>query len=308
MNKIPVILDCDTGVDDAVAIMLLNKLPQFDLIALTSVAGNVQVEKTTRNTLAVLELIGADIPVYKGAAIPLVRDQVIATYVHGEDGLAGINLPSTRMPVPGIAAWDAIHQEAVNHNGSLEIIAIGPLTNLALAFMKYTDLAGLIKRIVIMGGSTTYGNVTPAAEFNIFADPEAADIVFSSGVPVHMCGLDVTMQAYLLPSEVDQIGALDNPPARFFHAAVQNVQAFSIQHGLKGMCFHDPVAVLYAADPSIFTVHPVGIRVETLGLLTKGKTVTDLYSDAKWEKNGFIVTDLDREAFRQQVFDLMSQY
>jgi inosine-uridine nucleoside N-ribohydrolase len=308
MSQIPLIFDCDTGVDDAIAIMLLNKLPKFKLLGLTSVAGNVELEKTTNNTLRVLELIGADIPVYRGAAKPIFREHVRAVYVHGENGLGGIELPQTKHAVPGINAWDFIYQEAVKWQGKLEIIAVGPLTNLGLAFIKYKQLPELIKRIVIMGGSASLGNITPSAEFNIYVDPEAADIVFCSGVPVVMCGLDMTMKAYLTAEEMAQVGALGNKPAKFFQDVVQGPVNFYHSLGLPGMSLHDPAAVLYANDPSIFETHPVGVRVETKGPLSFGRTVTDLYSDAQWEKNATIVTDIDREKFKEIVLDLMSKY
>lgn len=308
MNQIPLIFDCDTGVDDAIAIMLLNKLSQFKILGLTSVAGNVELEKTTNNTLRVLELIDADVPVYRGAAKPIFREHVRAVYVHGENGLGGIELPQSNQAVPGINAWDFIYQEAVKWQGELEIIAVGPLTNLGLAFIKYKQLPELIKRIVIMGGSASLGNITPAAEFNIYVDPEAADIVFCSGVPVVMCGLDMTMKAYLTAEEMAQVGALGSKPARFFQDVVQGALNFYHSLGLPGMSLHDPAAVLYADDPSIFETHPVGVRVETKGPLSIGRTVTDLYSDAQWEKNAFIVTDIDRKKFFKRVLDLMNQY
>lgn len=308
MNQIPVIFDCDTGVDDAIAIMMINKLSDFNLLALTTVAGNVELEKTTNNTLRVLELIGADIPVYRGAAKPIFREHFKAVYIHGENGLGGIELPQTTHEVPGINAWDYIYQEAVRWQGELEIIAVGPLTNLGLAFIKYKELPKLIKRIVIMGGSASIGNVRPAAEFNIFVDPEAADIVFCSGVPVYMCGLDMTMKAYLTAREISRVGGLGSKPAKFFRDVAQGPLNFSLGVGLPGMSLHDPAAVLYASDPSIFSTHQVGIRVETKGTLSRGRTVTDLYSDAQWEKNAYIVTDIDRNAFFERVLGLMSEY
>ncbi len=308
MDKIPIILDCDTGVDDAIAIMLANRVSKFDLLGITTVAGNVEVDKTTRNSLRVLELINADIPVYRGAAKPIFGDQVTAKEVHGKDGLGGVDLPVHRSEVSNLSAWDAIYREAINCDGALELIAVGPLTNLGKAFIKYRDLPKHINRIVIMGGSATAGNVTPTAEFNIYADPEAADIVFCSGVPVYMCGLDVTMQAYYTSNELEHVAALGSKPARFFRDVTQGVLSFSLNLGLQGICLHDPLTVLYAADDSIFETHPVGIRVETKGLLTRGKTVTDLYSDKKMEHNAYIVTNVDRGAFQQRVYELMAEY
>jgi len=308
MKNKPIILDCDTGVDDAIAIMLANKISQFDLRGITTVAGNVELKKTTSNTLRVLELIDSHVPVYAGAAAPLFRDQVTAGHVHGENGLGGIHLPLHRTVVPNLKAWDVIYREAVHYPGELELIAVGPLTNLGLAFLKYRELPSLINRIVLMGGSATMGNVTPAAEFNIFADPEAADIVFRSGVPVYMCGLDVTEQAYYTSDDINQVGALQSEPAKFFRDVTQGLLSFSLDFGLPGVCLHDPMTVLYAEDDSIFETHHVGIHVETKGVLTQGKTVTDLYSDKKMEPNAYIVTKVDRKAFQSRLFDLMASY
>ena len=308
MSPIPVILDCDPGVDDAIAFLLAKQLPQLNVLAITSVAGNVGLEHTTYNALGLLEFLDWNIPVYRGAAGPIFRKRVEAAEVHGSNGMAGFDLPHTRAEVEGESAWDAIHQYALEQKGALEIIAIGPLTNLAMAFLKYPDLPQLIKRIVIMGGSTDAGNATPAAEFNIYADPEAADIVFCSGVPVHMCGLDMTMKALMTPNELDQIAAMGSKEAVFFRNVVQDIVGFMRRLGIIGINMHDPAAVLYAADDSIFKAYPAGIRVETKGAITQGKTVTDLFSDAKWHKNGFVAMDINRDAFVTKVFELMSKY
>lgn len=308
MTPIPVILDCDPGVDDAIAFLLAKQLPQLNVLAITSVAGNVGLEYTTYNALGLLEFLDWDIPVYRGASGPIFRKRVEAAEVHGSNGMAGFDLPHTRREVEGINVWDAIHKYAVEQQGSLEIIAVGPLTNLAMAFLKYPDLPHLIKRIVIMGGAASEGNATPAAEFNIYADPEAADIVFCAGVPVHMCGLDMTMKALMTPTELDQIAALGSKQAIFFRDVVQDIVVFMSKLGITGINMHDPAALLYAADDSIFKAYPAGIRVETKGSITQGKTVTDLFSDAKWPKNGFVAMDIDREAFVKRVFELMSKY
>ena len=303
MTKTPIILDCDTGVDDAIAIMLTNKIKHFDIRAVTTVAGNAPLEKTTLNSLRVLEFIEADIPVYKGTHKPMFHDLVTVEQFHGQDGSGGINLPAHRTAVPDCRAWDARRCE-----GALEVITIGPLTNLGMAFTKYRDLPELIRRIIIMEGSASGGNITPAAEFNINVDPEAADIVFCTGVQVYICGLDVTSQAYYTADDLEHVAALGSKPSLFFKDVAQDILTYSIDHGVQGICMHDPLTVPYAADNSIFTTHHVWIRVETKGLLTKGKTVTDLYSDKKMKKNAYIVTDVDHFAFQKKVYKLMAKY
>lgn len=310
MNRFPVIIDCDPGVDDAVAILLAKQLPELDVRAITAVAGNVEAEKTYANAHKILHVANWDVPVFMGAAKPLIGAQITATGIHGVDGLGGVDVPGAVIPpAPQEAAWDAIYREAVAAKGELALIAVGPLTNLAIAFGKYRALPELIKRIVIMGGAATLGNTTPAAEFNIYADPEAAEMVFQSGVPVHMVGLDVTLKSYLTAAEVDEIGAFGSEQAKFFHSILQNVLAFSTKLGLPGVSMHDPAAVLYAVEESLFTAEEAGVRVECKGRITRGKTVTDLYSDAQFpEKNAVVVTGVDRTAFVARVKELLKKY
>ena len=309
MNKQPMLLDCDTGVDDAVAILLCKYLNNLELVAATCVAGNVEVEKTTLNTLRVLELAGmTDIPVYSGAKQPLMGEQVIASHIHGNNGLNDMELPLPKRKQEALPAWDAIYEYAKKYQGELVIVAVGPLTNLALAIAKYKELPKLVKRIVVMGGAATGGNITPSAEFNVYADPEAADMVFTCGAEVYMCGLDVTMASYFTPEELDELAALGSKQAVFVRDVMQGILQFYRTHYLSGVAFHDPVTVLYADDDSYFQTDHVGIRVETKGKITRGKTVTDLYSDKQMEHNAYIVTKVDREAFKRRVFEIMAKY
>ncbi len=309
MRKLPMLLDCDTGVDDAIAILLSKHLTNLELVGVTSVAGNVEIEKTTRNALCVLELAGMEhVPVYRGAAKPMMCEPITAYYVHGQNGLGDLSVPEPKRAPASLPAWDAIYETAKRYAGELTIVAIGPLTNLGLALAKYKELPKLISRIVLMGGAAVGGNVTPSAEFNIYADPEAADMVFTCGAEVVMCGLDVTMRAFLTPEELDELGELGSLQAKFARGAAQGVLAFSKGYGLPGMSMHDPVTLLYADDDSYFTAKRAGVRVETKGKLTRGKTVTDLYSDKQMEKNAVVVTGIDREAFKRRLFELMTQY
>ena len=309
MQKLPMLLDCDTGVDDAVAILLTRHLKTMELVAVTCVAGNVEVEHTTENTLRVLELAGMrDIPVYRGAEKPLLGEPHTAHHVHGQNGLNDMVLPPAARKTEGMPAWDAIYAYAKQYAGELVVIAIGPLTNLALAIAKYKELPKLLKRIVVMGGAAVGGNVTPSAEFNVYADPEAADMVISCGAPVYLCGLDVTMASYFTPDELEQLAALGSKQAVFARDVLQGIMRFYMQYGLSGVAFHDPVTVLYADDDSYFQTDRVWIRVETKGKLTRGKTVTDLYSDKQMEPNAFIVTRVDREEFKRRVFEAFAKY
>lgn len=309
MNKLPMLLDCDTGVDDAVAILLAKHLKTLELVAVTSVAGNVEIDKTTVNALRVLEIAGMEqIPVYRGAEKPLLCEPITAHYVHGQNGLGGLELPPPKREPEKLPAWDAIYEYAKKYEGELTIVAIGPLTNLALAIAKYKALPKLLKRIVVMGGAAVGGNVTPSAEFNIYADPEAADMVFTCGAPVYMCGLDVTLASYLTAEELDELAKQGTKQAVFARDVLQGILQFSRGYNLPGVCFHDPVTLLYADDDSYFQTDHVGIRVETKGSITRGKTVTDLYSDKQMEHNAYIVTKVDREEFKRRVFEMMALY
>ncbi len=239
----------------------------------------------------------------------MFREPVTASGVHGEDGFGGVEMEIPDDEIPAEKAWDAMYRIAKEQKGELTIVATGPMTNLGIALSKYKELPQLVKRIVIMGGAAIGGNVTPAAEFNIYVDPEAADMLFQSGIPVYMCGLDVTMKAYITPEELEKVGALGSPQAKLFHDVFQNLQKKALEEWEQpGVALHDPVAVMYAADDSIFETHHVGIRVETKGEITLGKTVTDLYSDKQMEHNAYIVMDVDRDAFLKKVMDLMAKY
>lgn len=306
---IPVWFDCDTGVDDANALLLLGQLACFNLVGVSTVAGNVVLEKTTANTLRVLDLAGCPAPVYRGAAGPLVRDQITAPEVHGQDGLGGVVLPDSGRKVEAETAWDGLYRAALAHRGELVLLAVGPMTNIGLALAKYKDLPQLLKQIVIMGGGARGGNTTPAAEFNIFADPQAADMLFNCGVPVTMCGLDMTLKAYLTSDELDELGRLGSPQAEFARACLQKTLAYSLSLGQKGVALHDPAAVLFAADASIFESYPAWVRVETKGGPSLGKTVTDLFSDKKMpERPHRVVIDIDRDKFKDRFFYLMGRY
>lgn len=307
-KPIPVLIDCDPGTDDAAALLLAFASPSLDIRGITTVSGNVDLVYTTRNALGILELIGMDCPVHQGAKQPLCSPPIHATEIHGIDGLHGVLLPSTTRTISKLTAWDAIYQEARATQGDLEIIALGPLTNLAIAFAKYDDLPTLISRIVIMGGSATIGNVTPAAEFNIFADAEAADIVLRSKVPIHFCGLNTTYQAFLTEKELEEISTFGSPQAQFFVDVTKFALQRSKVRALPGVPMHDPCAVLYTTHGAIFTFQPVWVGIELHGKITRGKTVTDLYSDTKNTPNATFVTMVDRTAFIKQVQTLMKSY
>ena len=308
-NKIPVWLDTDPGVDDAMAMALLFAIPEYDVKGISAVAGNVELPKTFRNARDLAAFFGRkDVPVYPGAEKPLFRAPRTAYFVHGENGLGNVALPASDAPVERMPAWDALYEAAKAAQGELVLVAVGPLTNVALALSKHGSLHKLLKRIVIMGGSASYGNATPAAEANIFCDAEAASTVFQCGVPIVMCGLDMTLKTVMSPAELDDMGRL-NTTARFLRDAAQHGLAYSRAHGIDGMALHDPTAVLYPLYPELFSGEEAGVAVETKGTITYGKTVTDLYSDKQFPfKNALVLLDVDKAKLFETVRELLARY
>ena len=310
-KRIPVWLDVDTGIDDAQAILAASRLP-LDIRGISAVNGNVSLEHTLLNTRRVCALAGLNVPVYPGADRPLFRDPCPATHVHGADGLCGAELPEPRGEALTTPAWDALWQEARRRPGDLQVVATGPLTNLAIAFAKYPQLPSLLKRILLMGGGAEGGgirggNSTPAAEFNFCADPHAAQAVCKCGAPLVICGLDVTMRAYLTPDEMAVITNCGSAAGRFFGQATARNLQFHLEKGVPGLCLHDMCPLLYLTHSQLFSGQEAGVYVETRGTYTLGQMVTDLWSDFQFpKKNAFVVLDVDRPAFVQLVQSLLT--
>ena len=308
-TRIPIWLDTDPGVDDAMAMALLFALPRYDVKGVSAVAGNVELPKTFRNARNLVAFFGRkDVPVYAGAARPLARSPRTATFVHGENGLGNVELPDSDAPVETLPAWDALFEAAKAEKGQLTLVTIGPLTNVALALSQHETLPKLLKEIVIMGGSASGGNATSAAEANIFCDAEAAAAVFQSGVPIVMCGLDMTLKTVMSPAELDKLGEL-NPVCRFLRDAAQHGLTYSRAHGVDGMALHDPTAVLYPLYPELFSGREAGVIVETKDPAAYGKTVTDLYLDRPFPfRNALVMLDVDREKLIETVMRLLARY
>ena len=299
MRKIPVWMDCDTGTDDAIAILLAHSLKELDLLGISTVCGNTTQENAFRNTYGMNGLMGTDYPVYRGAEKPLVKKLEFATAFHGENGLGNVVLPLPEKTVFRTeAAWDAIYACAQAHPQELRLVATGPLTNVATAFIKYPRLPQLLHSLYMMGGSAGAGNVTPAAEFNIFTDPQAAEIVFHSGVKIIMFGLDVTMQEMLLEEDLNELGASGSKAGAFAKACLQCALQSIRRYGVDGVSMHDSCPVMYLAHPELFEGEEAGVVVETRGTITNGKTVTDLYSDKQFPfKNALVMLKVDADAF-----------
>src|SRR5580704_7495475 len=272
--SIPIILDCDPGIDDALAIAFAAASPEIDLLGITTVAGNVELAKTTANALAVASFVGAaDVPVTPGSAGPLLRPALHAGHVHGDSGLGGAVLPPPARAAAGGHATDFIIDTLAAAPGEITLVATGPLTNIGLALRREPRLASWVRDFVIMGGSATRGNVTPAAEFNIWADPEAAAIVLAAGWTVRMIGLDVTLLARATAAVQQRMRTLGPLGSRLLHPALAQYRDSADTAGEPPV--HDVCAVVSIADPSVFTYTPALVQVETHGTLTSGMTVTD---------------------------------
>jgi pyrimidine-specific ribonucleoside hydrolase len=270
-----VIIDTDPGVDDALALLLAMRSPELKIEAITPVAGNVPLKLTLPNALRLVEIAGrTDIPVAAGARAPLLRRLVTATYTHGENGLGGAVFPDpTTKPVAAPAA-EMIRQIVRKYPGEVTLIPIGPLTNIATAINSDPELAGMVRAVVMMGGSLSGGNITPAAEFNVYVDPEAARIVFQSGIPITMVGLDVTRKTSLTEDHVRTLEAAQNPVSQAAAKIGRNAINQHREHGyVAGPNMHDSLAIAGFLDPSILTLQDYYVDVETMGELTAGETL-----------------------------------
>lgn len=313
MKKRPIIIDCDPGHDDAMAILWALSSEELEIRAVTTVAGNQTIEKVTNNAVKVLTKAGRyDIPVAQGAEAPLVRKLIVGgELVHGESGLAGVELPENGFEVSRMRALELIVKILEESEEKVTIVGIGPLTNVAAVLITRPDLKEKIEQISIMGGGTI-GNWTPAAEYNIFADPEAARVVFNSGIPVVMSGLDVTQKAYVTKEENEKLRAQGNEVSVF---TAELIDYFSKYHyeveGLPGCTLHDPCAIAELLHPEIFESRWCNVDVELSGELTTGMTVVDTvdYQKKLFGKeavhNTKFLYGVDREKFVEYFLEAM---
>ena len=289
--SVSILLDCDPGHDDAIALLLALASPELELLGVTTVAGNQTLEKTTANAIRVLEHVGReDVPVAAGAERPLVREPFVAAYVHGETGLDGPDLPPARGTPVDQHAVDFLAERI---EPGVVLVPVGPLTNVALLLARYPEKRP--DRIVLMGGAIAEGNVTPAAEFNIWCDPEAAARVFTSGIDLTMIGLDVTHKALFTQRHAERLegraGTMVRELLAFynrFHAEV---------YGFDGSPIHDALAVAQVLRPELVETKERGVRIDTQSALSRGRTLVDLWGRAKWEPNCHVGVDVDAEGF-----------
>ncbi len=308
--KHKIILDCDPGHDDAIAILLAARHPEIDLLAITTVAGNQSVAKTTRNALKVCTLANIRmVPIAMGMERPLLRPARHAADIHGESGLDGPALPEPDIELSPLHAVDLLIKLLLASDGDITLVPTGPLTNIAAAIRQEPAIVPKIKAISLMGGAIGLGNVTPAAEFNLWADPEAASIVFNCGCPITMVPLEVTHQALAKEEIVDKLRAAQRPVATlvadllvFFASTYKSV------FGFDAPPVHDPCAVANVIDPTLIKAHMAYVEIETVSDLTAGRTVCDLYGTMKREAQVHVGYELDVPRFWQMVLETLSGY
>jgi inosine-uridine nucleoside N-ribohydrolase len=269
-----IIIDTDPGVDDAMAIFLALRSPELKVEAITAVSGNVPLAFTLPNALRLVEIAGhPEVPVAGGAAFPLVRRLVTAAYVHGNNGLGGVEFPEAKIkPVPETAT-ELIRRIVRANPGEITIAAVGPLTNIATVLKSDPGIAKLIKSFALMGGSLSGGNITPAAEFNFYVDPEAARVVFDSGVPILMVGLDVTHKVLLRESHVHTLEAAQNPVSQAAARIMRHFGRIAKTNDETVVAMHDPLTIASLVDPSVVTLRDYYVQIETAGELTAGQSI-----------------------------------
>ena len=279
MGARPLIIDCDPGQDDAIALLMaIASAEEFDLQGITAVAGNVPLARTEANARRVRDLAGRpELPVYAGCPRPMVRMPVTAETVHGPSGIDGADLPEPSRPVEETHAVDFLVQTLAEASRPVTLATLGPLTNVALAIIQDPSILDNVAEIVAMGGAIGLGNVTPAAEFNIYADPHAAHVVFEAGVPLTMVGLDVTRQAIATPARIDAIRSLGTAPSLAVSGMLEYYGARTLAAYRHGPPLHDPCVIGHLLKPELFEGRDMHVAIELAGEHAQGRTVCDVY-------------------------------
>ena len=308
-RKIPVILDGDPGHDDAIGWVIAAASDKLDVLGCTAVNGNCSVDKAAYNAQRICALINLDVPIAKGQSKPLFVEPISApSNIHGESGLDGPALPEPVRKLEEISAVELMAKLVKESEDKVTIVSTGPLTNTAAFLLTYPDLKDRIERISLMGGGILYGNWTPAAEFNILVDPDAADIVFNSGIPIYMAGLDVTEKALVLPQDVEAIKEINNPVSDIVWQWLEFFYRFHKSVGYQGAPMHDPCAVMVLIHPEIFELKDMYVEVETSGEYTKGCTVGDYYNVTGKQANATCLMNLDRQKFIDYMVEAIKKY
>ncbi|MCI7262454.1 MAG: nucleoside hydrolase [Clostridium sp.] len=309
MEKKKIILDCDPGHDDAVAIILAAKSEKIDLLGITVVAGNQTLEKTQVNARNVCQCLGIDVPVYAGCGRPMIREKMVAADIHGETGLDGPVFEPLTKPLEDKHAVNFIIDTLLASDGDITMVTTGPMTNLAMAMRMEPQIIPKIQQIVLMGGAYTNGNVTPAAEFNIIADADAAYVCFTSGRPITMVGLDVTRKALCYPAIVERMSKVGNKASKLFvdlmgHFCRTQKEVF----GWEGGPLHDPITIAYLIDPTVLTVKPMHAEIDIRSVQSYGRTNCDFFGYQKLAPTADVAIDIDVEKFWNIVEDGLRKY
>ncbi len=306
-----IIIDCDPGHDDATAIMMAGKHPEFELLGITTVKGNQTIEKTTNNALNVCQWLDLDVPVYEGMTEPMViAGPPTEERVHGDSGLDGPKFPErTKQKEAKHAVQYLIDTLMAADDHEITLVPTGPLTNIAMAMRLEPRILPKIKEIVLMGGSYEHGNVTPAAEFNIYADAEAAYVVFNSGIHVTMMGLDVTRKALCFPSVVERMEKINNKASKLFVDMMRFfIKAQHDTYGWEGAPLHDPTTIAYLIDPSAFKVEECHTDIEIRSEQSYGRTNCDIFHLSGKDNNSSVALDIDVPKFWDIVESCIKMY
>ncbi|MDA8201531.1 MAG: nucleoside hydrolase [Chloroflexi bacterium] len=310
VGRRPIILDCDPGLDDAFAILLAAASPAIDLRAITTVAGNHTVDRMTLNARRICTVAGIrGVPIAQGCDRPLVRAQIVGSDIHGESGLDGPAFGPPVVDVDPRHAVDLIVELIMAAGEPMTLVAIGPLTNVATALRREPRLASRLREISLMGGAWGLGNRTPAAEFNIVVDPEAARIVFESGVPLTMCGLELTHQVIATPDIIGRVAALGTAVGDMCAAMLRFYgDTTSRRRRSFGPALHDPTAVAWLIDPTMFEAEPMHVDIETSAEFSYGRTLVDVDDVLGLPKNATVPTRIDAMRFWDLLLDALATY
>ncbi|WP_038471768.1 nucleoside hydrolase [Candidatus Izimaplasma sp. HR1] len=309
MKKRKIILDCDPGHDDAIAILLAGKNPIFDLLGITVASGNQTLAKTGRNALNLVQYLELDVPVCLGAVNPIIKEVEVCEAIHGESGLDGFDFPPLEIDFDKRNAMEFMIEEILKSKEKVTMITTGPMTNLGLALRIEPKIIENIEEIVLMGGSYQNGNVTPAAEFNIYCDPEAAYICFNSGVKVTMVGLDVTRKVKVFSHIIDRMEKINNNGSDLF---VKLMRVFNENQkkvfGFDGSPLHDPVTIGYLINPDLLEIQHVHCDIDISHGTSYGRTNCDIFDFLELERNTYIAKDIDEEMFWDMIEEALKRY
>lgn len=306
MKKI--IIDCDPGVDDAIALLLAFASPELEILGIVTVAGNVSLPFTEKNARKICELAKrSDIKVYAGCPRPVLRSLENARHVHGETGLQGVELPEPQMPLQPQHGVEFLIATLMQASEPITLATLGPLTNLAIALIQAPQIIPKIQEVVLMGGATSQGNVTASAEFNFYVDPHAAEIVFTSGLPLTMIGLDVTHKVLTTPERLEQVRAIATPVSAAAAAMLAGYGAYDVEkYGMLGSPLHDPCVIAYLIQPKLFVGRNLHVAIETTSESTMGRSIVDLWQSGHRVPNAYVIQQADDESFYSLLIQRLS--